>query len=715
MSQISLKIFLAMLVVIFTATSCICPATKPVAKVEKKVEKKVAPTPEEPIVTGMGCDVCSLIKVNATAPKEAIIGNEYMDEVEVTGLQNAGEVQLMTRIPANLQYVRSEPPAEVQGNKLIWDLQSLNKGDVKKVKIWVRATQEGKQWLCFTAFALPRYCVDTNIGSAKLAIKKDGPATAQLNGTVTYNVVVENVGTATATGVVVTDQLPQGLVATGNTTFQVGDLAPKASKTFTVTAKAADRGNFCNVAVATSTNSAQVQAQACTKVVKNDLEPSLVCPREGLVGQRADVTMGISNTGDVPLTNVRATVEYPAAVTVVSSDCTPAGQNVWNVGTIPAGSQVSCKAVLMGKAEGKHCIRMVVTSAEGLNKEITCCTEWKGVAQIAITKTAPATAQVGETFNYNIEVKNVGTGLAKDVVMVDTLPPQVSSARGREIREPIGDLAVGQSRTFTIPVKAEQVGTAVNVAKATASNTPPVEAPATTVIQKMAADLLVKCPEIRYLSQPQNTEIVFANVGGVALTNITITARWSAQIQVRATEPQASITGQQAVWTIPSLAPGQQKVVTMRTMCIAPGKECIEVMANTAQGLTKTANCCTEWKGQPALLLEVIDTVDPVSPGEDTTYVVEVTNQGTADDQNVQIVVNFPPEIDAVKIGPDIAGTIQGKRVVFQVVPVLQPKKKIKYSIVAKGVTVGDGRLNVQLTSELLKKAVNEEESTHVY
>ncbi len=711
MSQISLKIFVAMLVIIFTATSCLCPATKPVVKQEKKAKVVVDKQEQEVVVDG--CDVCSLIKVSANGPKEAIIGQEYMDEVDVTALQNAGEVQLMTRIPPTLQYVRSEPPADVQGNKLVWDLQSLNKGDVRKVKIWVRSNQEGRQWLCFTAFALPRYCVDTNIGSAKLAIRKDGPATAQLNGTITYTIVVENTGTATASNVVVNDQLPQGLVATGATTFQVGDMPAKSSKTFSVTAKAANRGKFCNVAVATSGNAGQVQAEACTTVVKNDLEPSLVCPREGVVGQRGDVVMGIANTGDTPLTNVRATVEYPMGVQVVSSECTPAGQNVWNVGTIAPGAQANCKAVIMGKTEGKHCIKMVVTSAEGINKEITCCTEYKGVAQIQITKTAPATAQVGETFNYNIEVKNVGTGVARDVVMTDTFPPIVSSPRGRDIRESIGDLAVGQSRTFTYPVKAEQSGTAVNVAKATASNAAPVEAPATTVIQQIAANLVVTCQEVRFVNQPQKTEIVFANVGGVALTNVTITARWSNQLKVRTTEPQATITGQQAVWTIPSLAPGQQKSIVMSMMCMAPGRECIEVMAQNSQ-ITKTAQCCTEWKGQPALLLEVIDTQDPVSVGEETTYVIEVTNQGTALDENIRITVTFPQETQAIKIGPDIPGTIQGKKVVFQAVPVLQPKQKVKYSIVAKGLSVGDTRLVTELESKMLTRPVREEESTQV-
>jgi len=129
MKKFSLSILLAVLVV-FTLTSCLCPAVKPVEKVKVAKKAKVQEAaPVEP--TGYGCDVCSLIRVKATAPKEAIIGQEYMSEVDVTGLQNAGEVQLMTRIPDNLQYVKSEPPAQVMGNKLVWDLRSLNQGETK--------------------------------------------------------------------------------------------------------------------------------------------------------------------------------------------------------------------------------------------------------------------------------------------------------------------------------------------------------------------------------------------------------------------------------------------------------------------------------------------------------------------------------------------------------------------------------------------------------
>jgi len=241
-------------------------------------------------------------------------------------------------------------------------------------------------------------------------------------------------------------------------------------------------------------------------------------------------------------------------------------------------------------------------------------------------------------------------------------------------------------------------------------------------------ELIVRCPEVQQLYTIQKTEIVFENTGSVPLTEVTITARVPpppAGHQIRASEGNPVITEQQAVWTIPTIRPGEQKSVILNTVCMVPGIECIEVEVRTAEGLCKAHTCCTEWKGRPSLLLEIIDTEDPIAPNENTTYVIEVTNQGTAEDQNIQIVAIFPAEIAPVRAeGPipvdegaarGAQGSIKGNRVVFQAYPVLQPKKKIKYTILSKGVTVGLAHFKVELISAVLKNPVVEEESTHVY
>lgn len=721
MKKISLLVFILMLAVVFT-TSC-CPAArheeKPVVK--KQVPKAAKVEEQQEVFVGQGCDVCSLIKVVASAPKEAVIGQTYQSDVDVTALQHAGEVKLITRIPPNLKYVKSEPPATVEGNKLVWDLGSMNKDQVRKIQVWWTPDQEGKHWICYVAMAFPRYCVETLVGKPLLAISKKGPATANLNQEITYTVVVQNKGTAVARGVVVTDQIPEGLVhASGKNTltFEAGDLAPNASKEFTVPVKAMVRGNVCNVASARSTNAGEVSDKACTQILKKDVVVSLNCPKDGLVGTRANVSFGVQNTGDTTLTKVVVELEYPAAVKVLSSDCqtTSMGNKVvWNVGELKAGAQVNCNNAVVAETEGNHCVKLTLTTAEGITQTASCCTLWKGVPKLQIQKTAPPTAKFDSEFTYNIVVKNIGTGVAKNVKVTDPLPSQVSHPRGAQLQYTIGDLNPNDSRTIQIPVKAVNVGVAKNCAQATADNAEPVNACADTLIQKHAAKLALNCMEEMFLGKRGANKIVLANTGDVALTNVVITAMWTTQLTLISAEGNPNVAGNQAVWNVGSLAAGAEKVINMEIMSKFAGKHCMQVSAVSAEGINERVECCTLWKGFPALLLEVIDTEDPLLMNEETTYVIEVTNQGTALDRQVQIVAIFPAETNPVQAAGDTQGSIQGKRVVFAPYPVLEPKQKIKFTIRAKAVSKGDSRLTVEMSSELLTKPVKEEESTQVY
>ena len=76
--------------------------------------------------------------------------------------------------------------------------------------------------------------------------------------------------------------------------------------------------------------------------------------------------------------------------------------------------------------------------------------------------------------------------------------------------------------------------------------------------------------------------------------------------------------------------------------------------------------------------------------GETTTYTVKITNQGSADDNNVKMVVTIALELVPVSATGD--GAISGQTVTFPTVPRLAPKEAVSYKIVAKGVKPGDGR-----------------------
>ena len=94
---------------------------------------------------------------------------------------------------------------------------------------------------------------------------------------------------------------------------------------------------------------------------------------------------------------------------------------------------------------------------------------------------------------------------------------------------------------------------------------------------------------------------------------------------------------------------------------------------------------------------------------------IQITNQGTAPDTNVGLKVQLPSELEVVSAAGDTQGTISGNAVNFAAYSVLAAKEIIEFRVVAKAVAEGDARFKAQMTSDLLRSPVPEEEATQVY
>ncbi len=110
----------------------------------------------------------------------------------------------------------------------------------------------------------------------RLVITKKAPAKAKVLSKVTYTITVRNPSKAIARSVVLRDVIPNGLsfvtasrartLSNGVITFQLGNLAPGASRTVTVTllADASVRGKRTNIATVSATGVRSVRATAAT-------------------------------------------------------------------------------------------------------------------------------------------------------------------------------------------------------------------------------------------------------------------------------------------------------------------------------------------------------------------------------------------------------------------------------------------------------------------
>jgi len=437
-------------------------------------------------------------------------------------------------------------------------------------------------------------------------------------------------------------------------------------------------------------------------------------PAEVAVGQEFAYTIKATNLTPCELDEVVVTDTIPQGIEYKGS--TPNGVQAgnvmtWDLGSIPGKSSktITLKAAATGTGEFTNCVRATY-------KEKLCLTIKAVQPKLTLDKVAPAEVLVCDIIPIKLTVKNPGTGPATGVVVTDALPAGLKTVDGKtEVKFDVGTLNPGDSKEFTINAQATKPGAYANKAVATANGGLTDDANATTVVKQPVLTIAKTATEMAYEGRPVNYSITVGNKGDAVAANTVVTDALPAGVTfVSATDGGAFAAGA-VTWNLGNLAPNASKTLGITAKAAAQGRQCNKVEAKSTCAQPVDATACTEVKGVPALLLEVIDISDPIEVNGQETYVITVTNQGTAVDTNIKIGCTMEDTQSYVSSSGATTGTAAGKAVTFAPLASLAPKAKAEWRVVVKALKAGDIRFAVQLDSDVLTRPVNETESTHQY
>ena len=232
------------------------------------------------------------------------------------------------------------------------------------------------------------------------------------------------------------------------------------------------------------------------------------------------------------------------------------------------------------------------------------------------------------------------------------------------------------------------------------------------LVPKPLLSLDCSLPEKVPVNRPFQICLTVRNAGNGVEPHARLAMELPAGTTVSEVTSNGTIELRRVSWEVAPLAPGESREVCAKMTVATAARPAFHSTVTGQTGTFAESTCDLEVFGIPAILLEKADDPDPVAVGATTTYTVKVTNQGTAEDANVQVVVVVAPELTPVSAS---AGTIAGQTVTLPVVPTLAPKAAVTYTVVAKGVKAGDGHTKFLLSSTMLKDAISAEESTTVY
>jgi uncharacterized repeat protein (TIGR01451 family) len=381
-------------------------------------------------------------------------------------------------------------------------------------------------------------------------------------------------------------------------------------------------------------------------------------------------------------------------------------QLTWSFGHMSRGQCIPAKVWLKCEREGELCTCFCVKATPVAFCALLC-------AQPVLVCEKCATPEVcpGDPINYTITVTNIGTCTAEDVVVTDMLPDGVEhNSCQRNLVFRLGSLEPCQSRKVNFCVTACKRGTICNTAVVTACNANQTSCEACTCVCCCALECQKVGPKEVPVGQNADYQITVINTGDKDLHEVVVTDTAPSATTIVAA-PGANISGKQAIWRLRELKPGERVTLNLTLTTCTPGYFNNRANVTSCEGCTGCCEAGTNWRGRPAVEVCTSSSDNPICIGETTRFKIVVTNKGQEYDSNVNVVVNFPPELAPVNASGASGAQVNGQTVAFAPFPSLAPRQTIEYYVTVKATGRGDLRPKVQVSSDFIKTPITQEES----
>ena len=265
---------------------------------------------------------------------------------------------------------------------------------------------------------------------------------------------------------------------------------------------------------------------------------------------------------------------------------------------------------------------------------------WIG-PKITITKTAPARARVGQTFEYRIVVANPSQVPAPQVVVSDSLPSGISyvsavptpKVAANGLSWALGTLAPGAQKAIAVTVRATRTGRFDNCATVRAAYGLSGKACAPTVVWEPKLTIEKTGPAEVLICDPITYRIVVRNTGEGPITNVRITDTLPAGLVTTDGRSTASFAAK-------TLNPGEATQAVVNVTAKKRGTFVNQAMVTADLGLKAQATARTVVREPVLVITKTGPKVRYI--GRSATYTITVANRGDGAAVNTTLVDAIP-------------------------------------------------------------------------
>ena len=390
------------------------------------------------------------IAIEKFAPAEIQVGKPAVFEMLVrnTGQVPAQNVVITDHVPTGTELVEARPqPQQAADGSLVWNLGTMQPGDEVAIAIQVMPQTEGEIGsTAHVTFAAAATCRSI-CTRPQLAIEHTAPPKVLIGESLTVGITVSNPGTGPATGVIIEEDVPDGLshVAGGQLEYEVGTLRPGESKRLELSLKAEKAGLIQNTIHVHGDASLAGQHTVQIEVIAPQLSIDVEGPKRRFLERQATYTLSIANPGTAPAHDVELAAFLPRGMKFVDTDSQgqydPAQHAVfWSLEELPPSKAGAVKLTTLPIEPGEQRLRIEGRAGLGLAAEGEQLVQVEQSAELVhAVNDVEEVIEVGSETTYEIRVTNTGTKAATNVRVAALLPTEMQALGGEGPTRAEGD------------------------------------------------------------------------------------------------------------------------------------------------------------------------------------------------------------------------------------------------------------------------------------
>ncbi len=439
-------------------------------------------------------------------------------------------------------------------------------------------------------------------------------------------------------------------------------------------------------------------------------------PAEVELSKSFDYSISLKNLTNETLTNIVITEELPDNFKYIGSEpSVKENENnlVWKIESL--GPRDCRQITVSGFAKDANSIRVsttVVTHFFPASADIKVIQP-----RLELAVAVPAGAILCDNIPFKIVVTNSGTGTARNVRIVNTLPTGLLTTEGKsELLFDAGNLSEGQSRQFSTYLRAIKTGKYVGKTVATATDLKSKSQENTIVVGKPVLTISKTGTEQQYAGKVVTYAITVTNKGDAPAKDIIVEDTIPRGVtSIKATAGAKLTSSRKVLWRLGTLAPDASQKVRVSYVPTQVGTLINKTTAIAYCAEVVTASAETSVTGISGVLLEVVDDEDPIEIGTNATYIIRVVNQGSAPATGISIVCGLEGNVRYVSSTGATTGLVEGNMITFALLDSLAPKTKATWRVVVQALEPADTRFKVTMNADQLTRPVEETEATHLY